>query len=110
MTDDCTNVTGIVSAGPDMEGQVGRQHCMIHQVLNVAGSPRASADRVFSSLPTKYASPAVSASHPLQAIMRDAVTGALYAAGSHLTGWAANAAQFVTSPNKSLVGASWVDK
>jgi hypothetical protein len=64
MTDDCTNVTGICSSGPDMEGQ---------------------------------------------AIMRDS-NGTLYAAGSHLTGWAANAAQFVTSPNASLVGAVWTDK
>jgi hypothetical protein len=63
MTDDCRNVTGIVSSGPDMEGQ---------------------------------------------AIMRD-VNGTLHAAGSHLTGWAANAAQFVTSPNSSLVGAEWQD-
>ncbi len=43
-----------------------------------------------------------------QAIMRD-TSGTLHAAGSHLTGWAANAAQFVTSPNASLVGAAWVD-
>jgi hypothetical protein len=61
MTDDCLNVTGIVSSGPDMEGQ---------------------------------------------AIMRDA-RGVLHAAGSHLTGWSSNAAQFVTSPNASLVGAVW---
>ena len=63
MTDDCTNVTGIVSSGPDMEGQ---------------------------------------------AIMRDS-SGVLHAAGSHLTGWASNAAQFVTSPNNSLVGAQWAN-
>ena len=63
MTADCTNVTGIVSSGPDMEGQ---------------------------------------------ALMRDAA-GVLHAAGSHLTGWAPNAAQFVTSPNATLVGAQWVD-
>ena len=61
MTEDCTNVTGIVSSGPDMEGQ---------------------------------------------ALMRDA-EGVLHAAGSHLTGWAPNAAQFVTSPNATLVGAQW---
>lgn len=63
MTDDCTNVTGIVSSGPDMEGQ---------------------------------------------ALMRDSA-GVLHAAGSHLTGWAPNPAQFVTSPNTSLVGALWED-
>jgi hypothetical protein len=61
LTADWTGTTpaGIVSAGPDMEGQ---------------------------------------------ALMRD-VNGTLHAAGSHLTGWASNAAQFVTSPNASLVGA-----
>lgn len=63
MTTDCLNVTGIVSDGPDMEGQ---------------------------------------------AIMRD-TNGVLHALGSHLTGWAPNAAQFVTSPNASLVGAQWND-
>jgi hypothetical protein len=63
MSDDCLNVTGIVSQGPDMEGQ---------------------------------------------AIMRDDA-GVLHLLGSHLTGWAPNAAQFVTSPNASLVGAVWVD-
>jgi hypothetical protein len=63
MTEDCLNVTGIVSSGPDMEGQ---------------------------------------------ALMRDEA-GVLHAAGSHLTGWASNAAQFVTSPNASLVGAQWAD-
>ena len=61
MTEDCLNVTGISSRGPDMEGQ---------------------------------------------AIMRDSA-GVLHAAGSHLTGWSSNAAQFVTSPNASLVGAVW---
>lgn len=61
MTEDCLNVTGIVSQGPNMEGQ---------------------------------------------AIVRDS-DGVLHAAGSHLTGWASNPAQFVTSPNKSLVGAVW---
>lgn len=66
LTPDWTNTTaaGIVSQGPDMEGQ---------------------------------------------ALMRDAATGTLYAAGSHLTGWAANPAQFVVSPNASLVGAQWGD-
>ena len=63
MTDDCLNVTGIVSVGPKMEGQ---------------------------------------------AIMRDS-EGVLHALGSHLTGWTSNAAQFVRSPNASLVGAAWVD-
>jgi hypothetical protein len=63
MTDDCLNVTGITSAGPNMEGQ---------------------------------------------AIMRDS-EGVLHAAGSHLTGWSANAAQFVTSPNATLDGAVWDD-
>ena len=63
MTDDCLNVTGIVSQGPDMEGQ---------------------------------------------AIMRDDA-GVLHLLGSHLTGWAPNAAQFVTSPNASLVGAQWAN-
>lgn len=65
LTADWTGTTpaGIVSAGPDMEGQ---------------------------------------------ALMRD-VNGTLHAAGSHLTGWASNAAQFVTSPNASLVGAQWVN-
>ena len=63
MTEDCLNVTGIVSSGPDMEGQ---------------------------------------------ALMRD-TNGTLHAAGSHLTGWAPNPAQFVTSPNASLVGALWAD-
>lgn len=38
--------------------------------------------------------------------MRDE-NGTLHAAGSHLTGWASNAAQFVTSPNATLVGAVW---
>jgi hypothetical protein len=60
----CLNTTGIVSQGPDMEGQ---------------------------------------------AIMRDS-NGTLHAAGSHLTGWSANAAIFVTSPNPSLVGATWGDE
>jgi hypothetical protein len=61
MTEDCLNVTGIISAGPDMEGQ---------------------------------------------AIMRDSA-GVLHAAGSHLTGWAANAAQFVTTNSSVLKGAVW---
>ena len=61
MTDDCLNVTGITSSGPNMEGQ---------------------------------------------AIMRDE-QGVLHAAGSHLTGWSSNAAQFVTSPNATLDGALW---
>ena len=61
--DDCTNVTGIVSQGPDMEGQ---------------------------------------------AIMRDE-NGTLHAAGSHLTGWSSNAAQFVTTSSKTLVNAQWTD-
>jgi hypothetical protein len=43
-----------------------------------------------------------------QALMRGP-DGTLYAAGSHLTGWAANAAQFFTSPNSSLVGAQWIN-
>ena len=63
MTADCLNVTGIVSSGPDMEGQ---------------------------------------------AIMRDEA-GVLHAAGSHLTGWAANAAQFVTTNSTMLPGAVWTD-
>lgn len=61
MTDDCLNTTGIVSQGPEMEGQ---------------------------------------------ALMRDDA-GVLHLLGSHLTGWAPNPAQFVTSPNTSLVGAVW---
>jgi hypothetical protein len=61
--DDCTNTTGIVSQGPDMEGQ---------------------------------------------AIMRDA-GGVLHAAGSHLTGWSSNAAQFVTTSSAALPGAVWTD-
>ena len=61
MTLDCLNVTGIISAGPDMEGQ---------------------------------------------AIMRD-TQGILHAAGSHLTGWAANAAQFVTTNSSVLNGSVW---
>lgn len=63
MTDDCLNVTGIISSGPDMEGQ---------------------------------------------AIMRN-TDGVLYAAGSHLTGWAPNAAQFVTTNQSTLVGAVWTN-
>ena len=35
--------------------------------------------------------------------------GTLYAAGSHLTGWASNAAQFVTTTSKTLSNAQWVD-
>ena len=35
--------------------------------------------------------------------------GTLYAAGSHLTGWASNAAQFVTTTSKTLFNAQWVD-
>ena len=61
--DDCTNTTGIVSQGPDMEGQ---------------------------------------------AIMRD-TTGALFAMGSHLTGWAPNAMQFVATASVTLNGAVWVN-
>jgi hypothetical protein len=61
--EDCTNVTGIVSQGPDMEGQ---------------------------------------------AIMRDS-KGVLHAAGSHLTGWSSNAAQFVTTSSAALPGAVWAD-
>lgn len=62
MTEDCLNVTGIISQGPKMEGN---------------------------------------------AIMRD-TKGVLHMAGSHLTGWASNAAQFVTAPtSKVLKGAEW---
>jgi len=43
-----------------------------------------------------------------QAIMRDAA-GVLHMIGSHETGWSPNAAIFLTSPNASLVGATWVD-
>jgi len=64
MTDDCTGTTGIVSQGPDMEGQ---------------------------------------------AIMRDAATGALYAMGSHLTGWAPNPMQFVATASATLHNAVWVN-
>jgi hypothetical protein len=63
MTDDCLNVTGIISSGPDMEGQ---------------------------------------------ALMRN-TDGVLYAAGSHLTGWAPNAAQFVTTNQSTLIGAVWTN-
>lgn len=63
MNDACTNVTGIVSQGPDMEGQ---------------------------------------------AIMRDS-NGTLHAAGSHLTGWAANPAQFVATTSTTLVNAVWTN-
>ena len=63
MNDDCSDVTGIVSSGPDMEGQ---------------------------------------------AIMRD-TTGALFAMGSHLTGWAPNAMQFVATASVTLNGAVWVN-
>ena len=38
--------------------------------------------------------------------MRDS-KGTLHAGGSHLTGWASNAAIFVTSPNATLPGAVW---
>jgi hypothetical protein len=41
-----------------------------------------------------------------QAIMRDAA-GVLHMIGSHETGWGPNAAIFLTSPNRSLVGAVW---
>jgi hypothetical protein len=61
MTVDCLNVTGIISQGPDMEGQ---------------------------------------------AIMRDS-QGVLHAAGSHLTGWASNPAQFVTTNSSGLNGSVW---
>jgi hypothetical protein len=63
MNDDCSDVTGIVSQGPDMEGQ---------------------------------------------ALMRD-TTGALFAMGSHLTGWAPNAMQFVATTSQVLSGAVWVN-
>ena len=65
MNDDCSDVTGIVSSGPDMEGQ---------------------------------------------ALMRDGGKGgALYAMGSHLTGWAPNAMQFVATTSATLPGAVWVN-
>ena len=63
MNADCSDVTGIVSSGPDMEGQ---------------------------------------------AIMRDS-GGALFAMGSHLTGWAPNAMQFVATASSALPGAVWVN-
>lgn len=59
---ECLNTTGIISQGPNMEGQ---------------------------------------------AIMRDS-KGTLFAAGSHLTGWAPNPAQFVTTTNTRLLNASWI--
>ena len=42
----------------------------------------------------------------VQAIMRDSA-GVLHMVGSGETGWSANAAHFLTSPNASLVGAVW---
>ena len=61
--DNCTFPTGIISSGPDCEGQ---------------------------------------------AIMRDS-NGTLHLMGSHLTGWAANAAQFVTTSSPVLENAQWVN-
>lgn len=63
LTDNCWNTTaaGIISQGPDMEGQ---------------------------------------------ALMRDS-NGTLHALGSHLTGWAPNAAIFVTTDSNTLVNAQW---
>jgi hypothetical protein len=63
-TDDCSDTTGIVSQGPDMEGQ---------------------------------------------ALMRSSATGELFAMGSHLTGWAPNAMQFVGTASATLPGAVWVN-
>lgn len=63
MNRECSNVTGIVSKGPQMEGL---------------------------------------------AIMRDS-NGTLHMAGSHLTGWAPNPAQFVTTQGSTLNGAVWIN-
>lgn len=43
-----------------------------------------------------------------QAIMRDSL-GTLHMIGSHETGWSPNAAIFLTSPNVSLVNATWIN-
>eukprot|EP00039_Didymoeca_costata_P023608 m.7675 g.7675 ORF g.7675 m.7675 type:complete len:346 (-) comp3752_c0_seq1:59-1096(-) len=43
-----------------------------------------------------------------QALMRDS-HGTLHAAGSHLSGWSSNAAQFVTTSSKYLPNATWTD-
>lgn len=43
-----------------------------------------------------------------QAIMRD-TQGILHMIGSHETGWSPNAAIFLTSPNISLIGATWIN-
>jgi len=64
LTDDCLNTTGIISQGPDMEGQ---------------------------------------------AIMRD-TNGTYFLLGSHLSGWSANPAIFVTSDSPTLHNANWGDE
>ena len=68
MNTDCSDVTGIISDGPDMEGQA-----IMRGVDGPAGN------------------------------------GSLFAMGSHLTGWAPNAMQFVATSNRTLQGAVWVN-
>lgn len=94
---------GVFYDDPAMPGGDGHYYLMRSVENNFAGISQMTADclnvtGIISSGPHMEA----------QALMRD-TTGVLHYVGSHETGWGANEAFFVTSPNTSLAGAIWTN-